>query len=67
MSDLHQVFDALAGYLIGMALVETIVKPAMIKLTKKGLSSLDAHVDVVPDWLYRDEAAESEQEPPFDR
>ena len=67
MEDLHQVFDALAGYLLGMALIETIVKPAVIKLTKKGLSSLDDRVDVVPDWLYQDEVAESEQEPPFDR
>jgi hypothetical protein len=58
MDDLHQVFDALAGYLLGMTLVEVVVKPTMIKIGKKALSSLDDRVDVVPDWLHSE---------PFDR
>ena len=58
MSDLHAMFDALAGYLVGMTLVEVVVKPILVRLGKKALSSLDDHVDVVPDFLH---------EEPFDR
>jgi hypothetical protein len=64
MSDLHAMFDALVGYLVGMTLIEVVVKPSLIRFGKKSLSSLDDHVGVVPDWLYQDS---SEQEPPFDR
>ena len=64
MTDLHQIFDSLMGYLVGMTLIEVVVKPSLIRFGKKSLSSLDDHVDVVPDWLYEDS---SEQEPPFDR
>ena len=59
MNDLHQVFDALAGYLLGMTLVEVIVKPILIRVGKSFLSRVDDHVDVVPDFLYEEE--------PFDR
>ena len=63
MDDLHQVFDALAGYLLGMTLVEVIVKPILIRLGKSFLSQVDDRVGVVPDFLYE----EPQQEPPFDR
>ena len=64
MTDLHQIFDSLVGYLVGMTLVEVVVKPSLIRLGKQTLSQVDDHVGVVPDWLYREP---SEQEPPFDR
>ena len=64
MTDLHQIFDSLVGYLVGMTFIEVVVKPSLVRFGKKSLSSLDDHVDVVPDWLYEDS---SEQEPPFDR
>lgn len=54
MSDLNAMFDAFVGYLAGMALVEVIVKPTIVRLSKKALSSLDDRVDVVPDWLHSD-------------
>ena len=55
MSDLNAMFDAFVGYLVGMALVEVIVKPTIVRFSKKALSSLDDHVDVVPDWLHSDD------------
>jgi hypothetical protein len=55
MSDLNMMFDAFIGYLVGMALVEVIVKPTVVRFSKKALSSLDDRVDVVPDWLHSDE------------
>ena len=55
MADLHQMFDSLVGYLVGMTLIEVVVKPILVRFGKKALSSLDDHVDVVPDFLYREE------------
>ena len=55
MSDLNAMFDAFVGYLVGMALVEVIVKPTIVKFSKKALSSLDDRVDVIPDWLHSDD------------
>jgi hypothetical protein len=53
MADLHVVFDSLVGYLIGMALVETILKPFLVKVTKKTLKTVDESMnDALPDWLY---------------
>jgi hypothetical protein len=58
MADLHQMFDSLVGYLVGMTLIEVVVKPILVRYGKKALSSLDDHVDVVPDFLHQE---------PFDR
>ena len=56
MSDLHQIFDSLVGFLVGMTLMEVVVKPTLIRFGKKALSSLDDHAsDVVPDWLHSDD------------
>ena len=55
MSDLNMMFDAFIGYLVGLALVEVIVKPTLVKFSKKALSSLDARVSWVPDYLHQDE------------
>ena len=71
MADLHVAFDSLVGYLVGMALVETIVKPAVVRFTKSSLKAVDRDASVpdwvVPDWLYEDPAESELQEPPFDR
>ena len=59
MGDLHAVFDSLVGYLVGMALIETVIKPALVKLTRKGLKEADKHTnDLIPDWLYEEEEVE---------
>ena len=55
MSDLNMMFDAFVGYLVGMALVEVIVKPTIVKFSKKALSSLDDRVSWVPDYLHEGE------------
>ena len=59
MEDLHAIADSLIAYLVGMALVETVIKPSVIKLTQKGLKEADKHInDLVPDWLYEEEKVE---------
>ena len=55
MEDLHQIFDSLVGFLVGMTLMEVVVKPTLVRFGKKALSSLDDRVDVVPNWLHSDE------------
>jgi hypothetical protein len=62
MTDLHQIFDSLVGYLVGMTLIEVIVKPSLIRLGQKTLSQVDDRVSWVPDWLYSDVEQESERE-----
>ena len=75
MEDLHAMFDSMVGFLVGMTLMEVVVKPSLIRFGKSFLSQVDDRVDVVPDWLYQESSqlpssdpAESElQQPPFDR
>ncbi len=55
MSDLNMMFDAFVGYLVGMALVEVVVKPTVVRFSKKALSSLDDRVSWVPDYLHEEE------------
>ena len=55
MSDLNMMFDAFVGYLVGMALVEVIVKPTVVRFSKKALGELDDRVSWVPDFLHEDE------------
>ena len=52
MDDLHQIFNSLVGFLVGMTLMEVIVKPSLVRFGKKFLKRVDAQVDVVPDWLH---------------
>jgi len=54
MSDLNMVFDAFVGYLVGMALVEVIVKPTIVRFSKKALGELDDRVSWVPDYLHEE-------------
>ena len=58
MSDLQLMFDAFVGYLVGMALVEVIVKPTIVRFSKKALYSLDARVSWVPDFLHEEQEQE---------
>jgi len=54
MEDLRQILDSLVGYLVGMAFVETILKPLVVRMTKKTLKNVDESLnDVVPDWLWQ--------------
>ncbi len=55
MSDLNAMFDAFVGYLVGMALVEVIVKPTIVRFSKKFLKQVDDRVEVLPDWLHSDD------------
>jgi hypothetical protein len=55
MSDLNMMFDAFIGYLVGMALVEVVVKPTVVRFSRKALSSLDDRVSWVPDYLHEEE------------
>ena len=68
MADLHVAFDSLVGYLVGMALVETVVKPAVVRFTKSSLRAVDRDASVpdwvVPDFLYEELEKEQESEAP---
>jgi hypothetical protein len=55
MADLQQMFDSMIGFLVGMTLMEVVIKPTLVRFGKKALSSLDDRVDVVPDWMHSDE------------
>lgn len=48
MTNLQAIIDTL----VALALMEAIVKPITVRLTKKALKWADGHVDVIPNWLY---------------
>ena len=48
-NDLHVIFDLL----VGLALMETIVKPITVRLTQRLLAYIDQYVLWIPDWLYK--------------
>ena len=52
MDDLHVMFDAFAGYLVGMAAVEVVIKPTIVRLSKRFLRVADRAVSWIPDWMY---------------
>ena len=64
MTDLHVAFDSLVGYLVGMTLVEVILKPSLVRLGKKTLKTVDESASVpdfvIPDWLYDELPSERE-------
>ena len=66
MTDLHQIFDSLVGYLVGMTFVEVILKPLLVRSGKKLIRAADqdpALPDwVIPDYLYEELAEEPESE-----
>ena len=66
MTDLHQIFDSLIGYLVGMTFVETILKPLLVRNGQKLIRAVDqdpASPDwLIPDFLYEELEKEGEQE-----
>ena len=46
------MFDAFAGYLVGMAAVEVVIKPTIVRLSKRFLRVADRAVSWIPDWMY---------------
>ena len=66
MTDLHQIFDSLVGYLVGMTFVEVILKPLLVRYGQKLIRAVDqdpASPDwVIPDFLYEELAEEPESE-----
>jgi len=59
MDNLQVFFDSLLGYLVGMAFVEAILKPAIVRWTKKALKKTDESLsDVLPDWLYEEKTTD---------
>ena len=49
MEDLRPILDTM----IGLALMEVIVKPVVVRYSKKLLGLADSRVKWIPDWLYR--------------
>lgn len=64
MENLQVMFDSLVGYLVGMGLVEVIVKPVVVRVGKKTLQKIDesssAASVVIPDWLFEELPSERE-------
>lgn len=48
MSDLRAIVDTL----IALAAMEAVVKPVVVRLTKKALKWADKYIHLVPNWLY---------------
>jgi hypothetical protein len=38
--------------LVGFAIMEAIVKPLVVRASKKAMRWMDSHVEWIPDWLY---------------
>ena len=59
------MFDSLVGYLVGMTLIEVIVKPLLVRNGQKLIRAVDRDASVpdwiVPDFLYAE--LEEEREP----
>ena len=66
MGDLHQIFDSLVGYLVGMTFVEVILKPLLVRNGMKLIRAVDRDASVpdwvVPDFLYEELEKEQESE-----
>ena len=64
MENLQVMFDSLVGYLVGMAIVEVVVKPLVVRVGKKTLQKIDesspAASVVIPDWLFEELPSERE-------
>ena len=53
MEDLHQIFDSTVGFLVGMTLVEVILKPLLVRNGQKLVRAVDRDASV-PDWVIPD-------------
>ncbi len=58
MEDLHQIFDSLIGFLVGMTLIEVILKPLLVRWGKRTLEFVNDASEqadsVIPDHLFDD-------------
>ena len=45
--------ETIIDTVLAIAVMETIIKPMIVRATKKALEWADNHVEVIPDWLYR--------------
>ena len=52
MDDLHMFGISFAGYLAGMAMVEVVIKPTVVRISKQFLRVADRAVSWIPDWMY---------------
>ena len=66
MENLQVMFDSLVGYLVGMTLVEVILKPLLVRNGQKLIRAVDRDASVpdwvIPDFLYEELAQEGERE-----
>ena len=66
MTDLHVAFDSLVGYLVGMTLVEVILKPLLVRNGQKLIRVVDQDPSlpdwVIPDFLHSELESEEESE-----
>ena len=66
MTDLHQIFDSLVGYLEGMTFVEVVLKPFLMRNGQKLIREVDQDPSlpdwVIPDFLWEELESEGEQE-----
>ena len=66
MEDLHQIFDSLVGYLVGMTFVEVILKPLLVRNGQKLIRAVDRDASVpgwvIPDFLHSELDSEEESE-----
>ena len=53
MEDLHQIFDSTVGFLVGMTLMEVILKPLLVRNGQKLVRAVDRDASV-PDWVIPD-------------
>ena len=49
MEHLRLILDTM----VGLALMEAIVKPVVVRYSKKLLKLADGHIKWIPDWLYK--------------
>ena len=66
MEDLHQIFDSLIGYLVGMTFIEVILKPLLVRSGMKVIRAVDRDASlpdwVIPDFLHSELESEEESE-----
>ena len=54
-TDLHRTLDSAIGTFLALMLMEGVVKPAALKLTRYLTQKLDERIHILPDWLYRND------------
>lgn len=52
-TDLHRTLDSAIGTFLALMLLEGIVKPTALRLTRYLTRKLDERILILPDWLYK--------------